>query len=179
MTNKENVNLKLKELSIKMDCKNDYGVTAMEIAKSLGIQRNIVSHLLNELNKEGLAIKINTRPVYFIHGEVYIERKNELRLVDEYLDKKETQVKVVDDNESFKNLVGFAGSLKYVVDQCKSAVLYPPNGLTILLVGGSGVGKSFLAQIIFEYARSANVIGNNSPFIIFISKSQLTLKKIY
>lgn len=167
MTNKENVNLKLKELSIKMDSKKDYGVTAMEIAESLGIQRNIVSHLLNELNKEGLAIKINTRPVYFIHGEVYVERKNELKLVSKYLDNKETETKDTGYNEVFKNLVGFNGSLKYVVDQCKSAVLYPPNGLSILLVGGSGVGKSFLAQIIFEYARSANVIVNSSPFIIF------------
>jgi len=167
MTNKENINLKLKELSLKMDNKKDCGVTAMEIAEALGLQRNIVSHLLNELNKEGLAIKINTRPVYFIHGEVYLERKNELKLVAKYLDNKETEIKNIGDGEVFKNLVGFNGSLKYVVDQCKSAVLYPPNGLTILLVGGSGVGKSFLAQIIFEYAKSANIIVSNSPFIIF------------
>lgn len=167
MTNKQNVNLKLKELSIKMDSKKDYGVTAMEIAEVLGIQRNIVSHLLNELNKEGLAIKINTRPVYFIHEEIYSKRKEELKLVSKYLDNMETEIKYKDDNEVFTNLVGFNGSLKYVVDQCKSAVLYPPNGLTILLVGSSGVGKSFLAQIIFEYARSANIIVNNSPFIIF------------
>lgn len=167
MTNKEKVSLRLKELSIKMDSRKDYGVTAMEISKSLGIQRNIVSHLLNDLHKEGLAIKINTRPVYFIHGEIYLERKNELVLVAGYLNNKETEIKVVDDNEVFKKFVGYNGSLKYVVDQCKSAVLYPTNGLTILLVGDSGVGKSYLAQIIFEYAKSTNVIVNNSPFIIF------------
>ena len=126
MTNKENVNLKLKELSIKMDSNKDYGVTTMEIAGSLGIQRNIVSHLLNELNKEGLAIKINTRPVYFIHSEIYIKRKNELKLVSKYLDHKETESEDIGNNEVFKNLIGFNGSLKYVVDQCKSAVLYPP-----------------------------------------------------
>jgi len=117
MTNKENINLKLKELSIKMDSKKDYGVTAMKIAESLGIQRNIVSHLLNELNKEGIAIKINTRPVYFIHGEVYLERKNELKLVSKYLEVKETETKNTGNIEVFKNLVGFNGSLKYVVDQ--------------------------------------------------------------
>lgn len=167
MTNKENVNLKLKELSIKMDSNKDYGVTTMEIAESLGIQRNIVSHLLNELNKEGLAIKINTRPVYFIHEEVYVERKNELKLVTKYLHHKEMETKETVDNEVFKSLIGFNGSLRYVVDQCKSAVLYPPKGLAILLVGGSGVGKSFLAQIIFDYAKISKVIVNSSPFIIF------------
>lgn len=167
MTNKEKVSLSLKELSIKMDSKKDYGITAMEISKSLGIQRNIVSHLLNELHKEGLAIKINTRPVYFIHGEIYLERKSELVLVAGYLNNKETETKVVDEDEVFKKFVGYNGSLKYVVDQCESAVLYPPNGLTILLVGDSGVGKSYLAQIIFEYAKSTNVIVNSSPFIIF------------
>ena len=158
MTNKENVKLKLKELSIKMNSKKDYGVTAMQIAESLGIQRNIVSHLLNELNKEGLAIKINTRPVYFIDSEIYTKRKNELGLVSKYLDNKESDTKEISDNEAFKDLVGFKGSLRYVVDQCKSAVLYPPNGLTILLAGGSGVGKSFLAQIIFEYAKRQTLL---------------------
>ncbi len=164
MTNKENINIKLKELSIKMDVEKDYGVTANDIAQCLGIQRNIVSHLLNKLNKEGLAIKINTRPVYFIHQEIYEERKSKMKLVSKYLD---SNTKDTGDNEAFKNLVGFDGSLKYVVDQCKSAVLYPTNGLTILLVGSSGVGKSLLAQTIFEYARSENVIVKNSPFIIF------------
>ena len=65
MTHKEKVFLKLKERSLAMDGAKEYGITATDIADSLGLQRNIASHLLNELNKEGLAIKINTRPVYF------------------------------------------------------------------------------------------------------------------
>ena len=84
MTNKESILKKLKEISLAIDGEKEYGVTAKNIADILGIQRNIVSHLLNVLNKEGKAIKINTRPVYFIDIDVYKKRKSELTLLGRY-----------------------------------------------------------------------------------------------
>lgn len=50
---------------------------------------------------------------------------------------------------------------------CKSAASYPPNGLPILLIGNTGVGKSFIAQLIYEYAKSINAIDENAPYVIF------------
>lgn len=167
MTNKENIYVTLKELSSKIDGAKDYGITAKDIADRLGIQRNVASHLLNELNKEGVAIKINTRPVYFIDKDVYENRKGELKLVAKHLNEDTNNDKEEYNREVFKGLIGFNGSLKYVVEQCKSAVSYPPSGLPFLLVGSSGVGKSFLAQLVFDYAEATRVIKDNAPFIIF------------
>lgn len=167
MTNKENIMKILREFSLKIDGEKEYGVTAKDIADSLGIQRNIVSHLLNVLNKEDKALKINTRPVYFIDMEVYKKRKRELKLASRCLDNKKGEFKERNANEVFKKLIGYNGSLKYIVEQCKSAVLYPPIGLPILLIGSSGVGKSFLAQIIYEFAKISNSIETPERFIIF------------
>ncbi|MFL0252633.1 sigma 54-interacting transcriptional regulator [Clostridium neuense] len=167
MTNKENIMKSLRELSLKIDGEKECGVTAKDISDSLGLQRNIVSHLLNVLNKEEKAIKINTRPVYFIDMEVYKKRKGELKLVTNCLESKKGDAKEGNVSEVFKKLIGYNGSLKYVVDQCKSAVLYPPMGLPILLIGSSGVGKSFLAQIIYEFAKASNSIESPERFVIF------------
>ena len=166
MTNKEKVSSKLKELCIKIDGAKEYSITSSDIAKDLGLQRNLVSHLLNGMNREGKAIKINKRPVYFMDSEVYESRKSELNLISVYLnDSKTTNTNTLKD--PFKELIGSNGSLKYVVQQCKAAVAYPPNGLPFLLVGESGVGKSFLAQLVFDYARYSGSIKENAPFIIF------------
>jgi sigma-54 dependent transcriptional regulator of gfr operon len=167
MTHKEKVFLKLKERSLAMDGAKEYGITATDIADSLGLQRNIASHLLNELNKEGLAIKINTRPVYFIERDTYEKRKKELKLTKKYFSENYDKNKEETDREVFKDLIGFDGSLRYVVSQCKSAVSYPPNGLPLLLFGCSGVGKSFLAQLVFHYAKSIGAIKDAAPFILF------------
>ena len=167
VTHKEKVFLKLKERSLAMDGTKEYGITATDIADSLGIQRNIASHLLNELHKEGLAIKVNTRPVYFIEMDTYEKRNKDLKLTAKHFSRNSDKSNEETDKEVFKNLIGFDGSLRYVVGQCKSAVSYPPNGLPLLLVGSSGVGKSFLAQLIFVYAKSIKVIKGAAPFILF------------
>lgn len=62
---KEKVHMNLEELSEKAIENGEKGVTAKEISEILGVQRNVVSQYLNELCREGHAIKINTRPVYF------------------------------------------------------------------------------------------------------------------
>ncbi|HFM6483516.1 TPA: sigma 54-interacting transcriptional regulator, partial [Enterococcus faecium] len=57
--------------------------------------------------------------------------------------------------------------LKEAIDQIKTAVLYPHNGLPILLMGVSGSGKTFLAEKIYEYAKEQQVIESNAPFIAY------------
>ena len=38
----------------------------------------------------------------------------------------------------FANVIGFDGSLADAIKKLKAAILYPPNGLNILLTGESG-----------------------------------------
>lgn len=162
LKNKDKVLKSLKELSKNMDLKVVKGITAEEISSKLNIKRNAVSHLLNELYNDGKVVKINTRPVYFIDKEVYEERSKEIG-------SKKNDVISNNQNEDdpFAKLIGYNGSLKEQVKLSRSAVSYPPDGLPILLIGNTGVGKSFLAQLIYEYAKSINVIKNDAPFVIF------------
>ncbi|MGI1690528.1 sigma 54-interacting transcriptional regulator [Thermoanaerobacter uzonensis] len=163
MTNKERVFNLIKELSKDINIKEKKGLTAQEIAKKLNLKRNVASHLLNELYKEGKIIKINTRPVYFLDKEVYEKKAKEFKETTKTLD---STVKVSND-DPFTKLIGYNGSLKTQVKLCKSAASYPPNGLPILLIGNTGVGKSYIAQLIYEYAKSIGAIDENAPYVIF------------
>lgn len=70
-------------------------------------------------------------------------------------------------NNYFSNLIGFDGSLKVQIDQAKAAISYPPNGLHILLLGPSGVGKSYLAECMYNFAKTTSNFNDDSQFIVF------------
>lgn len=130
---------------------NTLGVSAQFISKKLAIQRSTVSLYLNELVRNGEALKTSTRPVYFIAQSVYEANPQRFIHLNEHLEQQKTaQTAKVD---PFKQLIGAEASLKNVVNQIKSAVIYPPNGMSCLLVGDSGVGKSYLAQLAYEFAK--------------------------
>ena len=66
----------------------------------------------------------------------------------------------------FDAMIGADGSQKNVIERCKAAVSYPPDGLPILITGESGVGKSFLARLIHQYAISRAVIRESAPLVV-------------
>jgi len=131
---------KLKELD------RGIGVSASDIADSLGLSRANVSSDLNRLCDEGKAVKVGTKPVLFRYVEE-ISNKREETSLDKFLEKNP--------------------SLFSAVEQAKAAILYPPNGMHILILGETGVGKSMFAELIHKYAIEMNRMDENSPFIVF------------
>lgn len=81
----------------------------------------------------------------------------------------EDEQEVIDKSQEdpFQDLIGNEGSLKTAIEQAKSAVLYPPNGLPMLITGESGVGKSLFSEKVFEYAKFKKVIKDKSEFVVF------------
>ena len=72
------------------------------------------------------------------------------------------------EEDVFAKIVGHDGSLSHQVDQAKAAVLYPPYGLHTLIVGESGVGKSMLAEAMYNFAtRSAPAGAKRRPYVEF------------
>lgn len=49
-------------------------LSAQSLAEHFGLSRNLISQYLNEAHNEGLVIKINTRPVYFLGKAELCER---------------------------------------------------------------------------------------------------------
>lgn len=159
-----------------------FGFDAEYIANEISINRSNASKELNQLTKEDLIIKIKGKPVQYLHKES-IESTigktlnevifNNITSITKYNrndndDKKQeiTIENAKDDIEIF-NLIGKNDSLKLQIEQAKAAVIYPPKGLSTLILGPTGVGKSLFAEYMYKYSLS---IGNNkedSPFIIF------------
>lgn len=130
---------------------NFKGVQAEDISNILKIQRNVVSKHLNELVRDGIVVKSSTRPVYF----KYIGKVNVFEKAGDTKQK-----------DPFINFIGFDNSLSKEVEQCKSATIYPSKSMSILLLGESGVGKSYMAEIIYKYAKYKFCIPDDAPFIV-------------
>lgn len=127
------------------------GVTTQAISEYLQMDRTLVSRHLNQLVEANEISKKGTRPVYYLPIVEVPSSVGEVKLV----------------SDVFRALVGAKGSLHVAVEQCKSAVLYPNGGLPILITGLSGVGKSYLASLIYKYAVSESIIDEKANFIVF------------
>lgn len=146
---------KLKELSGRQ------GITTIEIANSLGLSRANVSSDLNKLCEEGKVIKKNGKPVLFMISNNPIKVKNTL---DTFAEKNE--------------------SLYVAIEQAKAAILYPPNGMNMLILGETGVGKSMFVGLIYNYAIEMKRFKQGAPFVIFncadyASNPQLLLSQLF
>lgn len=122
---------------------HDHALTTTELAAGLNLSRSVVSHYLNELVREEKIRKISGRPVKWI--------------------KKESTPNL---NHDFDDFIGYRGSMRYAIEQISAAIMYPPDGLNILITGHSGVGKSYLASKIFQLAKSRGIIAKSAPYII-------------
>lgn len=87
--------------------------------------------------------------------------------------KKENSIKKANENLKSNNenplrkIIGCNGSLKNQIIQAEAAVLYPPHGLHTLLLGPSGVGKSYFAEVMYKYAINTQNFKEDAPFITF------------
>ena len=113
-------------------------ITTNQIAEEIKLSRGVVSHYLSQLRNEGLVEKYGTKPVYW-------------------------QTKQISD--PFSKFIGGQGSLKKVIRDCKASVEYPPHGFPLIITGESGVGKSFLASLIYEYAQANEIIQQDAMLV--------------
>lgn len=142
--------------------------TAQKISEIFNVKRNTVSHYINQMVEEGQVIKVNTRPVYFLHRKAFEERffnvsNNIYSSFEELFFEKDNESEV----DIFSNLIGADGSLKKSIEQIKTSIFYPTNGLPMMLNGPSGVGKSYTAQLIHKYSVQMKILNEDAPFIIF------------
>jgi sigma-54 dependent transcriptional regulator, gfr operon transcriptional activator len=144
-------------------------LTTEGISEQIGIQRNTTSQYLNELVKESKAIKIKSRPAYFLDRETFIKKffvadkviyDNFQALTEEF---KKLQLEVTPD--PFNSFIGASSSLKEAIDQIKSSVYYPGIGLPFMLYGDTGVGKSLLAKMTHEFCKQKGLIEMDAPFL--------------
>ena len=151
----------LKELD---DIKN---ITAEQIADNVHLSRNTVSSYLNELLKEKKAIQIKSRPTNYVSLQLFQKYffVNTKTVYSSLNDLKNDKVESTNENV-FQSLIGSHESLKDIVDRIITAEIYPPVGLPVMLSGSTGVGKSYIAKVIYEYCRQRKILRKNAPFLV-------------
>lgn len=71
------------------------------------------------------------------------------------------------DTSAFSRLIGYDKSLNQLIQKVKASVLYPGTSLPFMIHGATGVGKSFLAQIIHQFCCDNGIISRDAPFVPF------------
>ncbi|MCH3956936.1 MAG: PRD domain-containing protein [Olsenella sp.] len=140
--------------------------TTMRIASECHVSRNLASQYLNELVREGRVIKVEGRPKLFFHHAA-MERFLQCRIAGmEYasLDDLLARGGALEQRD-FEKAIGHDLSLSVCVEQLKSAVTYPPQGLPVLLVGDHGTGKELLANLTFEYGVNSGALPKGACFV--------------
>lgn len=139
--------------------------TTAKIAADCHVSRNLASQYLNEFVRQELAVKVNTRPVMYLH------RRNIERFLQTKLDRFEfssLQDLLATVNEEvdrdFDKAIGFELSYSTGIDQLKSAIQYPPHGIPAVLVGEHGTGKRLLSQLTFEYGINSKTLPPTSHY---------------
>ncbi|HAY52676.1 MAG TPA: hypothetical protein DCY46_01645, partial [Lactobacillus sp.] len=123
-------------------------VETMTIAEALDLSRSVTSHYLSQLLTENKVQKLTGRPV----------RWQLIQAAPAPIPEPALQL------HAFAEIIGANGSQIDNIRKCIAAVKYPNGGLNMLLTGKSGVGKTFLAHTIYDYARDTKVIAADAPF---------------
>lgn len=143
--------------------------TASDLAQRFAMQRNTASHYLNQLVAQDVLVKINTRPVYFLHKKAFSQQffplsRNEYASMADLLAESDRRPEPVD---HFSLLTGHDGSLRKPIEQMKTALFYPDGGLPLLITGDSGTGKSYMAELMHAYAIAQGLLAPDAPFVSF------------
>lgn len=165
-TRREQITLLRKELNIPDSRERKKEVLIKAIQNILKENKNISERQLTKMIKEQ-GFKVSRHCIRDYRKE--IENKQNQHNLNGNKNNKTQKLAEINKKKysSFDNLIGADGSLKPFIQQAKAAMLYPPNGLHTLIVGATGVGKSELAAAMYEFAKEANVVNKNAPFIVF------------
>lgn len=116
--------------------------------RGFDVSRYLISQMAKEIKGDN-----NAEPLEELSQEPNINIQNVPRIPEKL--------------SAFNRIIGIDGSLKPQIQQAKAAILYPPNGLHTLILGPTGVGKSNLAEAMYEFALEIGTLQNDAPFIIF------------
>jgi len=160
------------------------GVTAEEVAVALGIARANASADLNTLWRWGVLQKRSGRPVRYLPATPpdQAAARAEPAGADVHRTPPVEPQDVKDD--PFRALVGWKESLPPAIKQAKAAVLYPGGGLHTLICGPTGVGKSVLAELMFQFGVQSGVFRRGARLVTFncadyASNPQLLMAQLF
>lgn len=141
--------------------------TTKRVADDLHMSRSLASQYLNEFVREGVAVKINSRPVLFFHKRG-LERFLQARLDRCEFDSPKDLADTIgaENARDFNRMIGADLSLASCIDHLKSAIQYPPHGIPALIVGEHGTGKQLMSELAFEFGTNSGVFSAGARFVV-------------
>lgn len=144
------------------------GVTAGEVAEALGLARANASADLNALWKQGLLEKREGRPVRYLAAGTPGQAGGRPEITGlSAAGRPAVPSSDASREDPFRALVGWKESLAAAVKQAKAAVLYPGGGLHTLVCGPTGVGKSLLAELMYQFGVQSGVFRQGARLVTF------------
>ena len=160
-SSKDSVRERMRDLTATCDISAAEQIQASQIANSLHLSRSMASTYLNALHKDGVLVKVSSRPTLFFDRSTLEERFGINIQQDTFLSTTEL-MRYIDARQvaryDFQDLIGANGSLKGIIDQAKAAVCYPPFGLPCLLHGADELGKYELRRALCRWCVSAGIV---------------------
>lgn len=140
--------------------------TVTQCSSILEKNKNYIAREMNQLVEEDLFFSVLEKEVLYFHKSVFEHENNCTIGLKRYQSIAELMNSIsINSNKDFGKLIGEKGSLSRCVEQCKAAISYPPYSLPILLYGPTGTGKSYIAQLMYEYAINQQIIDSDKPFV--------------
>lgn len=142
--------------------------TAHHIGGQLHISRSLASLYLNELVKENQIMKVNSRPVYFLHRKAMEELYQIEFQEDDFYDLEEVRRYILNyspDNGDYSGLVGGDRSLNPYIRQIRESFEYPPSGLPVIVHGEKGVGKKLLCSTIYDNCVKKGILEEGTQLV--------------
>lgn len=158
----------LSDLSENFDFTQVQHFTASSISDEMHISRSLASQYLNELVKEKSVMKINSRPVYFLHRQKMEELYQTTFQDDDFYDLEEVKQYVMNHSQGvgdYSHIIGSDKSLTGVIKQLRESIEYPPAGLPVVVYGEKGAGKRTLCTTVYENAARKGIIGENTKLV--------------
>lgn len=144
------------------ECKQS---TIVNLSRILKISKVNILELIKKLIDDGSILKVTENPVFFIDRYIF-ENMYKTKIKDNSINDIDTYISLLSSNpQDFKKLIGWDRSLSQLVEQCKATISYPPNGLPMMLHGETGMGKSLIAKLSYEYAKNHNLLQKEKRFV--------------
>jgi transcriptional regulator with AAA-type ATPase domain/transcriptional regulatory protein LevR len=165
---REKITLLRKENNIPSSKERMKPLLKKEIEKILADNEEIsIRQLTEKIKEKGFVVsRYIVRQEYTKLSEQKSDSKNNHEDSNSEVNNYSFNTIITDEQDSFSEIIGAELSLKTQIQQAKAAVLYPPYGLHTLIIGESGVGKSFLAEQMYKFAAGKNKI-EEDKFVVF------------
>lgn len=143
-------------------------VTMMRRELGLGDSRErrkqYIYENIKSIEKEKNDISISELTNFLVKMGYKVSKNLVLDIKNEFYEEESLAYSNEKSEDPFEKLIGDNLSLKPSIMQAKASIMYPPFGLPTLIVGESGVGKTYFVECMYKFAQDVGILKADAPY---------------